>query len=139
MAQSYHNADELIRTLVDYIDQTDKKTILYVFGDHLPPLTFADEVMNLDNVYEKYATTLLAYSNYKDIAFADDYITPNLLAAQIVLDAGIQHSGYWDYIAQFGEDYPTLHKQVVDVDDSIFDTYKLLQYDIMFGKQYLVE
>lgn len=139
MAESYRNTDEMIKTLIDYIDQTDKNTILYVFGDHLPPLPAFEKLEYTEELYNKYTTTLLAYSNYKDIDFGAEYITPNQLAAQIVLDANIEHSSYFDYIASFRNEYPVLQKQFVNVERSEFDTYRLLQYDIMFGKRYLVD
>lgn len=139
MAESYRNTDEMIQMLINYINETDKNTILYVFGDHLPPLPAFEELCYTEDIYNMYSATLLAYSNYKDIDFEEEYITPNQLAAQIVLDADIEHSSYFDYIASFRKEYPILQKQFVDIEDSEFDTYRLLQYDVMFGKHYLVD
>lgn len=139
-AESYYHTDSMIKQLIDYMGKTDRPTLLYVFGDHLPPVDALEKVGYLDDAYNKYKTSLVMYSNYKDISVKDvDYITPNQIAAQIMVDSGIEHSGYFDYIYDMRKTLPVVHREFTKMDDSALDIYKFIQYDILFGKKYLAE
>ena len=91
-----------------------------------------------DDPYNQYSTPIVAYSNYKDIDIGCEYISPNQLAPQIILDAGIEHSSYYDYIYSLRDDYPVITKAFV-TDTSGLDIYELIQYDIMYGKKWFYE
>ena len=66
-----------------------------------------------------------------------EYMTPNQLAAQLMVDSGICHSSYYDYIYSLRNNYPIIHSELLN-DEQLFDleTYHLIQYDIMFGNQW---
>jgi len=88
----------------------------------------------------KYKTSLLMYSNYKDISAGTEWITPNQLAAQMVTDAQITHDTYFDYLLELRKTYPVVHPEFVQVEGNAeLDTYRFIQYDLLFGERYLKE
>ncbi len=140
-ADAYQESDEMIRMLIEYVNQCEEPTILYVFGDHLPPLPMWSKLNYLDNPYNKYGTVLLGYSNYKEIEFPE-YMTPNYLAAQMLYDAEVEHNVYWNYIYAMRTEMPIFHKSfVIKTEDNaeMIDVYEEIQYDLMFGKKYLLK
>lgn len=138
-AQSYYNLDNMIKSLIQYIDKTDKPTLLYVFGDHLPPIEAFDKLGYISDKENKYRTRLLVYSNYKEVNIEPKLITPNQLAAQIMIDSGISHHNYFDYIYSFRKTYPILHREFIELTNNPdLDTYRFIQYDLLFGNRYLL-
>lgn len=138
-AQSYLNTNKMIKKIIDYMDNTAQPTLLYVFGDHLPPIDALGVLGYTEDVYKKYTTGLAMYSNYKEIVVEPEYITPNQIATQILYDSGIPHSSYFDYLYTLREEYPVVHKEFINVDGNPdLDLYRFIQYDIMFGNQWLV-
>lgn len=139
-AQSYYNTDKMIEKLIQYIEQTDTPTLLYVFGDHLPPISELGKLGYLYDIYHKYGTTLVMYSNYKELSTGCDYMTPNQLAAQVITDAEISHSSYYDYIYSLREKYPVIQQEFTEVKENTdLDLYRYIQYDILFGQRWLAE
>ena len=138
-AQSYLNTNKMIKKIIDYMNNTDQPTLLYVFGDHLPPIDALGFLGYTEDLYKKYTTGLAMYSNYKKIVVEPEYITPNQIAAQILYDSGIPHSSYFDYLYALRDEYPVVHKEFVNVEGNPdLDLYRFIQYDIMFGNQWLV-
>lgn len=139
-AEGLYDADNFIDQLIQMVKNTDKPTIVYVWGDHLPALSFLDESGFLKDVNNKYSTPLVAYSNFKDININSQYITPNQIAPQVIKDAGISYSSYFDYIYNLRKKYPVIHKESgVNMDDEMIKKYELLQYDLLFGDKYLLD
>lgn len=138
-ATAYQETDEMFKDIINYINQSGEPTLLYIFGDHLPPLPAFEKLNYIQNIDQKYGTCLSAYSNYREIEFPE-YITPNQIAAQIMHDSGIEHSSYYDYIYGLREKYPVIHKEYCTVEDNPeLEIYRTIQYDIMFGEQYFYE
>lgn len=139
-AQTVKEVDDSLNEFIEYLQSSDRPTIVYVWGDHLPNITAFDELNYMDSsLYAKYTTPFIAYSNYSDIDVDVEYMTPNQIAPQILRDAGIPHSSYYDYIYSLREDYPVIHHDyTVDLDSERLETYWMIQYDLMFGQQYLL-
>lgn len=137
-AQSYLNTNNMIEKIIDYMNHADRPTLLYVFGDHLPPINALGLLGYTRDPYKKYTTGFAMYSNYKEIRVEPEYITPNQIATQILYDSGIPHSSYFDYLYALRDQYPVIHKEFINVDDNPdLDLYRFIQYDIMFGKKWL--
>lgn len=135
--QAYYNTDKMIAQIINYLGSTDRPTLLYIFGDHLPPNSYLGEsgyILETDN---KYGTAYIQYSNYKELPVIAEKFTPNQIAAAVVQHANIKHYSYFDYIYKLREKYPVLHKEYVNIEEDAFDIYKFIQYDVMFGERYL--
>lgn len=139
-SQGVLNSDKFIKKMVEIVDNADRPTILYIWGDHLPSLSAFSTLGFIDNVYNKYDTPLIAYSNYKDIEIGEEYITPNQIAPQVLKDAGAEYSSYFDYIYSLRNKYPVIHREFgINSEDEEIKKYNEIQYDILFGERYLVE
>ena len=67
-------------------------------------------------------------------------MTPNQIAPQILRDAEIEYSSYFDYIYSLREKYPVIQKEFgIDPQQEEIKTYELIQYDLLFGEKYLLE
>lgn len=139
-SEGLHDADKFIGQIIQTVKETKKPTIIYVWGDHLPALSALDELGFLNNIYDKYSTPLVVYSNFKDIDIVSEYMTPNQIAPQILMDAGISYSSYFDYMYNLRSKYPIVHKEFsIDMNDEMIKKYKLLQYDLLFGSKYILD
>lgn len=139
-SQGVLSADRFIKKMIDYVDNAERPTILYIWGDHLPALSAFNTLGFINDKYNKYTTAIIAYSNYKDIEIGCEYITPNQIAPQVLRDAGIEYSSYFDYIYSLREDYPVIQKEFgINPEDEAIKTYELIQYDLLFGDEYLLE
>ncbi len=133
------NADRFIEKMINIVDNADRPTILYIWGDHLPSLSAFNTLGFKNNKYNKYSTPLIAYSNYKNIEIGQEYITPNQIAPQILRDAEINYSSYFDFIYSLREKYPVIQKEFgVDPNDELIKKYQEVQYDLLFGNKYLL-
>lgn len=138
-ATAYHETDEMFDNLINYLEDCSEPTLVYIFGDHLPPLPAFNKLNYTQNLYNKYGTFLAAYSNYKDIIFPE-YVTPNQLAPQMLIDSGADYSSYYNYIYKLREQYPVIQKEFCNVDEiPEMQIYRTIQYDIMFGNQWFYE
>lgn len=138
-AQAYRNTDKMIEYFIEYMNNTERPTLLYVYGDHLPPMSYLKSSGYVSDLSNKYTTSFVRYSNYKKLDKIADRITPNQIAAFIMHDSEICHSGYFDYIYSLQKEYPVIHKEFVDITASDFDIYKYIQYDLMFGNKDFME
>lgn len=138
-AQTVYDLDEAVKYLHDYVMERDYPTVVYVWGDHLPSLGMFDNY--LADARFKYTVPMIAFSNYTDIEVGEDYISPNQISTQIIKDTGITHSSYFDYVYSLRKDYPVLQSEWVGnvTDDIEIRRYSYIQYDLLFGKRFLLE
>ncbi len=138
-ASAFMDTDRMLQTLIDYVDSCEEPTILYLFGDHLPPLPNWSKIGWIDEGYNRYSTILVGHSNYKEIEFPE-YLSPNYLGVSLIMDAGIAHSSYWDYLYHLRDVMPIMNRNLVgEIDSPEIDDYNNIQYDIMFGQRFLLQ
>lgn len=138
-AEGLYDADNFIASIIETVENTDRPTIVYVWGDHLPALSFLDKLGFLRDKYNKYSTPLVAYSNYKEINVDSEYISPNQIATQVLRDSGIEYNSYFDYIYSLRDKYPIVHKEFdIDTNDELIKNYELIQFDLLFGEKYII-
>jgi phosphoglycerol transferase MdoB-like AlkP superfamily enzyme len=157
-ATGVRDADQMLGTLTDYFSQVDEPVILVFWGDHYNPINsnykvftetgYASDDSNDPALHE---TTLLYWSNYSDQkvdvgSIAAYEITP------VMMDLyGIEKPVFYEYLTQQLASYRSRSCGVtVQPDGSTSDTltpeqeswysnHWLLQYDLMFGKEYALE
>lgn len=137
-ATAYSDTDTMLKNLIEYIDASDEPTLLYVFGDHMPPLSAFGKLSYVNDLNNKYATVAMCHSNYKEIALTD-HSTPNYIGAQMVVDSGVEHSPYFDFIMDMQKRIPILHREFTEINteqNKDLKKYYMIQYDLMFGKQW---
>ncbi|MBR3276647.1 MAG: LTA synthase family protein [Eubacterium sp.] len=138
-ASAFMDTDRMLQTLIDYVDSCKEPTILYLFGDHLPPLPNWSKIGWIDEGCNRYSTILVGYSNYKTIEFPE-YLSPNFLGVSLIMDAGIKHNSYWDYLYHLRDVMPIMNRNVAgEITVPEIDDYNNIQYDIMFGQRFLLQ
>jgi phosphoglycerol transferase MdoB-like AlkP superfamily enzyme len=132
--QTLHSADAALGDLVQEINDSEQKTVLVFWGDHLPGL-----YGNLDNSTFKYQTPFIIYSNFgtgKDLGI----ISSNYIALELLNYLGTKKPAYYYLLEAAKADVPVLAKSYFG-DDSPKNTnamsdYEMIEYDMLSGKQY---
>lgn len=138
--QAVYNFDAQMGRLIDYFETTQKPALIYIYGDHLPPLLINSEDGYLENDYLKYSTPLYAYSNYCDTSIQEEYLSLSQVAPEILQKSGIPYRAYYDYIYQLRKEYPVTHKNITEnTDNENLQTYRKIQWDLLRGQRYLLK
>ncbi|MDD4151319.1 MAG: LTA synthase family protein [Candidatus Gracilibacteria bacterium] len=165
-AQGIHDADAGLSKLLEYLKTRKKHTIVLFFGDHLPNLgdnnigytetkyinESQEKKWNKNNLENMYSPDFIIWSNKPEFQNKNlGYIGASYLGNYILDLEGIKNKGtYFDYISQefkcLQADSPILsstketgiirnkdRKTCLDYDKN----HSLLQYDILFGKNYM--
>lgn len=112
--------DQLIGDLTSYLVTYAEPTIVVFFGDHLPPLDINYEALP----HSKYQTEYVLWSNYPMEQIEYD-INAYELNAYILHRVGINEG----VLTKFHQTY---NKEI-----DYMDVFKLLQYDMLYGKKYV--
>lgn len=150
-------SDQALEELITHYQESDRKTIILIYGDHQPSLdgeiTEAMEAhliasgADTANGQERFMTPFIIWANY-DIDEAEDLlISPGYLRAFLLETAGLP-LGSWDqFLLECHESYPAINSMgYYDADrqwyswddltaaDALLQEYKVLQYGKVFDK-----
>lgn len=121
-----HEVDKFIGDLTKMLSKRDEKTMVVMFGDHLPTLGLSDEDMATGDIFKTPYTTW----NNCGIKQKDADLTAYQLLAYTTEQAGIRQGTMFTY-HQAGQ---------YDADSKSYqDDMENLQYDILYGKRYCYE
>jgi phosphoglycerol transferase MdoB-like AlkP superfamily enzyme len=118
-----HEMDEFIGELVSTLSKRDEKTILILYGDHLPSLNLTKDDMKSGSLYK---TKYIVWDNF-GLTQADRNLYAYQLTAYAMSKIGISQ-GLMMQFHQFCQDEPTYRTDL-----------KELQYDVLYGKDYLYD
>ena len=116
-----HEMDEFISNLTYQLSKRDEKTILVLYGDHLPSLNLSNDEMKSGTLYK---TKYIIWNNF-GLKQKDQNLYAYQLSAEVLSKIGISQ-GMMTQFQQFcGKelDYSTDLREI--------------QYDILYGKDYL--
>lgn len=152
-AQGVYDADKALGKLIDALKASGTPTNLYFFGDHLPRLGSDNDIYDIykklgfftdpNAIYndpKQFSVPLVTWSNYQQLAKFPLPVSPAQLAYQIFADSGVSHPSYFNILGELREKYPMLHSILSGADvknDETVKQYQMIQYDLLFGKQYL--
>ncbi len=138
--------DKAFDNFIDSIKESDKPTIVLMFGDHLPSLNdnFYTEIANGGNLgqFQKMETPYIIWANY-DVDFSDmpDVISLNFMAPYLLKYAGIELDDYFNYLYSLSQEYPVVTRNgIIDKDGNMsvyslkdkcyemINEYEILQY-----------
>lgn len=135
--QSVKNTDDMVKELIAYIEQRERPTLLVVFGDHLPRLEAFDVWGTAANPDLYYATSCAAYANYKDVTMDEDYLSMNYLPGFVLQQVGIENESFYNYLNHLQKEIPVIRSWRMPEDGmERLKMYDMMQYDMLFGKQY---
>lgn len=117
-----HEVDKFIADLTDMLSKRDEKTVLVLFGDHLPTMGLTPENMASGSIFKtKYAT----WNNFGLEKKDQDLASYQLLSA-VTEQSGIHEGTMFTF-------HQNSHFQMTE---DISKDMELLQYDILYGKHY---
>ncbi|MGH6862244.1 MAG: LTA synthase family protein, partial [Phyllobacterium sp.] len=160
-AEGAHDADRSLKKLMDWAAKRKRPTILVFFGDHLPPLgdayiktgymkgRVADRRAPLPDMLRQHETPLVVWSNRTGTEHGIGTISPAFLPLHVLELAGLHHPYYTGFLGAVRDRYKVVDRHILlsseDVanadwagkkkPDPVIDNFRLLQYDMMFGKQ----
>ncbi len=161
-AQGVNDADKALKYLIDNITKSNKPTLIVFFGDHLPYLgkdykvyketgfiQGNDNDWTLDERLKMKSVPLLIWSNYGSSTSNDvDNISPSFLGSYLLKRANLKGNYVFNFDYNLSQKLPVFSKTaVIDSKKNISgklpddlqkekDDYWLIEYDLLFGKQY---
>ncbi len=92
--QGLYDADQMLGTLVEWIDQRERPTVLVFFGDHLPTLGSNHLAYNETGFFN-------SYDGFDRQELQKLYSTPFLIYSNRTLDDGLVHKGTDNHISDY--------------------------------------
>lgn len=145
--------DKSYKYLKDELKKINRPTIVIMFGDHLPFLNdnygiykSSGYIDNDENNWSQkdrlnmYSTPLTIWNNYGAKIPQLNNIGPAQLSAEILNLTNTEPEYQFKFINQLKEKISYLTKKIgsdISPYQNLLKDYELIQYDILFGKQYL--
>lgn len=119
--QQVHEMDQFVGDLVNTLEEYDEDTVVVFFGDHLPSLNIQEENLADHSIYQ---TQYVIWDNF-GMKKKDKNLYSYQLSAEVFDRLGI-HAGV---LTKYHQD----HKE----DATYLSNLKALQYDMLYGKEYI--
>lgn len=151
-------ADAAVERLAAGLSTVDRKVVLAVLGDHLPPLstealgTFRARLETLPETERRILerrVPLVVWSSFEQDR-RDLELGLNALAPYLLELAGVEPDDFLRFVGRFVERVPVLTRDVIGIGGAPIppasipeevsrwiDDYRLLQHDVLFGASYL--
>lgn len=155
--QSYidgiHLSDLSYKFLKEKILISNKPTIVFYFGDHLPLLLSDYNIYQLlkyvvneqenwtteDNA-KMYTTPIAAFSNFPTDLSINPKISPNFISLKILNSAGIVPKYQFKFLQSLSATDTVLNEYFTPTFSSDqINNYSLIQYDLLTSRQYLLK
>lgn len=120
-ANEIYKTDEFIGELVDELSQCDERCIVFFFGDHIPTLDITNEELENQTTFQ---TSYVMWDNFgleKQDTELYSFQTTSYILGRLGYDNGIL----------------TKFHQQCSGDSDYFDKLELLEYDMLYGEQYV--
>jgi phosphoglycerol transferase MdoB-like AlkP superfamily enzyme len=152
--QVLSETDDALKILIEGVKELEEPTMVVIYGDHLPMLGYDYAVyreadyINGTTSYEEYmklhTAPLLVWDNFPKEHKLDKEtlrMTPNFLGAYILDRTKKEKSPIFQQNWNLYRDGVTIiprssYNKEEKLDTTKLEDYKLLQHDILFGKQY---
>ncbi|QGQ97382.1 LTA synthase family protein [Paenibacillus psychroresistens] len=146
------DADLMLKTLVEYYTVKKEPTILVFFGDHKPVLgsnygvyteTGYFKPNDTGRLRKEFDVPLVVWNNYLPKHKDELDISPAFLGSYVLNLAEKEGTAYTDYLYNFSQKIPIIppsfYYEGFHIEQNELNPYKLFQYDMMFGKQYVLK
>jgi len=153
--EALNHIDEMLGSIMNHVKKTNEKTLIVIAGDHLPGFDFYLNNKNINSqnnyinyILNKYRTSLAIWSSDEPLPYEKINISLNLIPAVIFKYSDIETKGFmkfnsilynsFDVISHvFKEKNKAFSKVLKDNHKLLINDYLLLQYDLLFGNQYI--
>lgn len=144
-------SSEALQHFTEAVKKLPRRTLIVFWGDHLPGI-YSDAIQKANSGTTLHETQFLIFdsagkltdSKEHDVITSPFYFAPNLLS-----QAGLKVTPYYEMVLKLENTLPafeknmylnqgTWQKNLTLTDDAktTYDDYRLIQYDILAGKQY---
>lgn len=132
---SLRKTDEMLGELIEYIEKSEEKTLLIVYGDHFPLLNVClddlglidhgEKCIDLEKYPELYQTPYMVVSNVKENVKSRGIIEPNELGMYILENVKLKN-------------IPWIYKVFYNYFENMEteENYEIIQYDNLHGEKY---
>lgn len=120
--EQIHEMDEFVGQLVSYLEERDEKTVLVLYGDHLPGFNFEESDFNRGTLYD---TEYVIWSNYDLGTPVHEDIEAYQLGSKVLSLLGID-DGVINKLHQNRENY---------TEEEYLDALNTLEYDMLYGEK----
>lgn len=159
------DADQSLQQLIDHFGQSDEPTVIVMYGDHLPMLGYSYDVYNqgglirtdrsenwtLEELKQMRSVPFVMWANFELPADNVPAISASFLGSYVMDTLGLEKPApfavNWDV---YSEIPGLLRNLVVDTEQNLYnsppdyvqeelDRYRMLQYDLLFGKKFAAD
>lgn len=121
-----HEVDEFIGDLIEMLSARDEKTMVVMFGDHLPTMGLTEADMTTGSLFE---TQYVTWNNF-GLEKQDKDMASYQMLADLTKDMGIE-TGTMFTFHQNRDSYAAEEEYQKDME--------ILQYDILYGEHYVYD
>lgn len=150
-AEGVNDGSKALDKLITTLQKSKTPTLVYFFGDHLPRLGSLQDMLNIydrlnpesspdKKTMRTYSPPYASWSNFKQTRTFDPPMSPSHIALEILKDSGVTYPSYFNELELLEKDFPYLQKSIngnIDMNNQNIKDYRLIQYDILFGNQYV--
>lgn len=115
--------DDFVKDLIDELNKRDEKTILVLYGDHLPTFDLENEDLENNNIYQ---TEYIMWDNF-GLEKNDEDLHTYQLSTKVANVIGLKSPTLISY-----------HNKYKDSKDYL-KNLKMLQYDMIYGEKYVYD
>jgi phosphoglycerol transferase MdoB-like AlkP superfamily enzyme len=161
-SEGIRKSDEALQVLIDELEKLGEPSMVVFWGDHLPILGanraiykeagYEDPDPNI-NEYKYSVTPLLIYTNFEAERKQLESISPFYLAPVIYEISGLKKPAFYNLLDKLREEMgisalkgnlimgsdQEFIAELTQEQSQLIEDYKLLQYDLLMGKQYSLE
>lgn len=147
-AQDTAYSSQSLAQFAEQLDQLERPTILVFWGDHLPSI-YSKTIRQQNTAVDLHLTEYLMYNTRQNWANQSTPLSPFYFASTLLTKAKLPISGFYSLLTQLQMILPAFEKEMyyyqgnwqktlslTKEQQNIFDEYRLIQYDILQGKQY---
>lgn len=135
-------SDQYYASLKQEIIKSKKPTIVILFGDHLPLLNQNFDIykkagFDINNQTKMHSTPIAVFANFKTNFDFPKEMSPNFLSLEILKYANIIPKYQFAYLKSIADISTILNLTIPPkFTSNQLKDYELIQYDLLFGKQY---
>ncbi|MDF2924947.1 MAG: hypothetical protein K0R57_3861 [Paenibacillaceae bacterium] len=163
--QGARDADDALRLLIEHYEQSDEPTFIIFYGDHLPMLGYDYYVYektgfihsadigawSLEELKKMHSVPYVVWSNFPLENEPEPVISASFLGSYVLNALSLEAPGQFAFNSQLYKTLPgllrnlavdsggSLTQAVPEEWKSFINDYRLLQYDMLFGEQYLAK
>ncbi|HAP4413514.1 TPA: sulfatase-like hydrolase/transferase [Enterococcus faecalis] len=147
-------SSEALKNFLQEIEKMPKRTLVVFWGDHLPSI-YDENIQALNEGAALHQTEFLMYDTANQLTEKNQHqatISPFYFAPSLFQQSGLPQSGFYAMLNEVQEQLPAFEKgnyylggewkKTVEMNkkqEQLYEEYRLIQYDIVSGKQYSLE